>query len=166
MLRVNLFGALFVMQEAVRAMEAQGDGVVVNVASTAALQPLPYMATYAASKAFVLAFGEALWAEAHAAGVPVVTVCPDPVTSRFHERAWSDGEAMRIKRERGPRELTVDEVVRAAFAALQADRPRSVLRVPFWRALSLATSTAGLFVPRRWELLAIERLSRSLWRSG
>jgi short-subunit dehydrogenase len=166
MIRVNVLALVAMTGAYLPRMIRRGDGVVVNVASTAAFQPLPYMATYAATKAFVLAFGEALWAEARSAGVRVATVCPDPVASRFHDRAWDDGAAMRTKREHGPRELTVQEVVNAAFATVDADRPRSVVRVPFWRALSVAASTAGAFVPRRWEMLAIERLSRSLWHSG
>ena len=53
------------------AMRARGAGAVVNVASTAAFQPLPKMAVYSASKAFVLSFTEALWAEERGHGVRV-----------------------------------------------------------------------------------------------
>ena len=58
------------------AMRARGAGAVVNVASTAAFQPLPKMAVYSASKAFVLSFTEALWAEERGHGVRVLAVCP------------------------------------------------------------------------------------------
>jgi short-subunit dehydrogenase len=121
------------------------------------------MAAYAASKAFLLALGEALWAEARSAGVRVVTVCPDPVSTSFHDRAWEAGEGLGLKREPRPRQLRPEEVVEAALAAVEADRPRAVVRVPFWRALSAVTSAVGLVVPRRWEVLAIERISRG-WR--
>jgi len=62
-------------------------GGVLNVASTAAFQPGPLMATYYASKAFVLSFSEALWKEAEGTGVHVSCLCPGPTTSKFRERA-------------------------------------------------------------------------------
>jgi len=57
-------------------MLKQGEGAIINVASTAALQPLPYMAIYGATKAFVLSFSEALWQEYRTRGVRVLAVCP------------------------------------------------------------------------------------------
>lgn len=62
-------------------------GGVLNVASTAAFQPGPLMATYYASKAFVLSLSEALWKEAEGTGVHVSCLCPGPTTSKFRERA-------------------------------------------------------------------------------
>ncbi len=62
-------------------------GGILNVASTAAFQPGPLMATYYASKAFVLSLSEALWKEAEGTGVHVSCLCPGPTTSKFRERA-------------------------------------------------------------------------------
>jgi short-subunit dehydrogenase len=62
-------------------------GAVVNVASTAAYQPLPYMATYAATKAFVLHFTEALSLELHGTGVRAMALCPGPTRTEFDEVA-------------------------------------------------------------------------------
>ena len=62
-------------------------GGLINVASTAAFQPGPLMATYYATKAFVLSLSEALWKEAEGTGVHVSCLCPGPTTSRFRERA-------------------------------------------------------------------------------
>jgi short-subunit dehydrogenase len=59
-------------------------GIVVNIASTAAFAPMPYLAVYAASKSFVLNFSQALWAYYHRRGVRFLAVCPGPVASRFH----------------------------------------------------------------------------------
>ena len=56
---------------------------IINLASTAAFQPLPYMAVYAASKAFVLSFSEALWAQLQGTNVTVLAFCPGPVKTRF-----------------------------------------------------------------------------------
>jgi len=66
---------------------ARKRGGVLNVASTAAFQPGPLMATYYASKAFVLSFSEALWKEAEGTGVHVSCLCPGPTQSKFRERA-------------------------------------------------------------------------------
>ncbi len=69
-------------------------GGVLNVASTAAHQPVPYMATYAASKAFVLSFSLALAAEVRGSGVRVMALCPGPVPTGFQERAGIDRARM------------------------------------------------------------------------
>jgi short-subunit dehydrogenase len=71
-------------------MRARGRGTIVNVASTAAFQPLPKMAVYGASKAFVLSFTEALWAEEREHGIRVLAVCPGLTDTPFFELA---GEA-------------------------------------------------------------------------
>jgi short-subunit dehydrogenase len=62
-------------------------GGVLNVASTAAFQPGPLMATYYASKAFVLSLSEALWKEAEGTGVHVSCLCPGSTVSKFRDRA-------------------------------------------------------------------------------
>jgi short-subunit dehydrogenase len=69
------------------AMLAQHSGAVINVASTAAFQPVPYMAVYGATKAFVLSFSEALWAEYKPHGLRVLAFCPGPVDTAFAETA-------------------------------------------------------------------------------
>src|SRR5260370_34806222 len=66
-------------------MAPRGGGGIINIASNSAFQPLPYMATYAASKAFVLHFGEALQHELSPKGVRVMTVCPGPTATSFFE---------------------------------------------------------------------------------
>jgi uncharacterized protein len=66
-------------------MVSRGSGGIINLASNAAFQPLPYMATYAASKAFVLHFSEALKFELNGRGVQVMAVCPGPTATSFFE---------------------------------------------------------------------------------
>jgi short-subunit dehydrogenase len=161
MVRLNVLGVVALTGSYLPRMVERGEGVVVNVSSTAALQPIPSFAAYAASKAFVLAFGEALWAEAHAAGVRVVTVCPGPVSTGFEDSAWDAGGSPGPTPNRQAY-LTPKQVVDAAFAAVEADRPRTVVRMRGGRVLFGAFSAAAFFVPRRWEMLAIERVSRWL----
>ena len=64
-------------------MIARRSGGILNVASTIAFQPAPYQAVYGASKAFVLSFSQALWAEARSAGVTVTALCPGPTRTGF-----------------------------------------------------------------------------------
>lgn len=68
-------------------MRAAGRGTIINIASTAAFQPLPQMAVYGASKAFVLSFTEALWAEERKHGIRVLAVCPGLTDTPFFELA-------------------------------------------------------------------------------
>jgi uncharacterized protein len=66
-------------------MVSRGSGGIINLASNSAFQPLPYMATYAAAKAFVLHFSEALGFELRGRGVQVMAVCPGPTATNFFE---------------------------------------------------------------------------------
>jgi uncharacterized protein len=68
-------------------MQKQGSGGIINISSIAAFQPLPYMSVYAATKAFVLNFTEALWAENKQSGVSILAVCPGATESEFFNRA-------------------------------------------------------------------------------
>ena len=68
-------------------MVERGTGVVLNVASTAAFQPLPGQAAYGAAKAFVLSYSRSLAAELKGTGVSVTVLCPGPVDTGFGEAA-------------------------------------------------------------------------------
>lgn len=68
-------------------MRQQRSGTIINVSSIAAFQPIPYMSVYAASKAFILSFSEALWAESREYGVHVLCVCPGPIETNFFTEA-------------------------------------------------------------------------------
>ncbi|MBE2185546.1 MAG: SDR family oxidoreductase [Rhodothermales bacterium] len=69
-------------------------GGVLFVASTAAIQPVPTMAAYAATKAFVLSLGEALHTEGVPRGIRVTTLCPGPTATGFFEAAGTPDHAM------------------------------------------------------------------------
>src|SRR5258706_4597158 len=68
-------------------MRERKQGAIINVASTEAFQPVPFMATYAATKAFVLSFSEALWEENRPYGIKVLALCPGVTDTNFFEAA-------------------------------------------------------------------------------
>lgn len=129
------------------AMTRRRSGVIVNIASTAAFQPVPHMAVYAATKAYVLSLTEALWWEAKRDGVQVLAVCPGPTETNFFDIA---GESAAVGRFRQPK-----QVVDSAFRALDRGRP-SVVDGTANRLQTLAPR----FVSRRTTLAVAERATR------
>ncbi len=99
-------------------MVERGAGAVVNVASTAAFQPVPHMAVYGATKAFVLSFSRALWAEVRDRGVAVLALSPGATDTDFFRVA---GEAAAVGARRRPA-----QVVATAMRALAQGRPSVV----------------------------------------
>jgi short-subunit dehydrogenase len=90
MLDLNVRALVDLTRRLVPPMVARGRGAVVNVVSTSAFQPVPYLAVYAASKAFVLSFTEALAFELRGTGVVVQALCPGLTESEFHRTAGTD----------------------------------------------------------------------------
>jgi len=93
-------------------MRERKSGTIINVASTAAFQGVPFMATYAATKAFVLSFSEALWDENRPLGVHVMALCPGVTETNFFAAANTDKPPMRVAQ-------TPDEVVDTALSGLK-----------------------------------------------
>lgn len=117
-------------------MLERGHGAVVNLSSVAGLQPVAYMAGYAASKAYVLHFSEALWAELRESGVTVMGLCPGATESEFFEVAGVKGW-LKKQRSHSP-----ETVVRKALKALEKNRPFTI--IGFWnrfRALLVRVAT-------------------------
>ena len=96
-------------------MRERKQGTIINVASTAAFQPVPFMATYAASKAFVISFSEALWEENRPFGVHVMALCPGVTETNFFAAAKMDRPPMRGSQ-------TPEEVVETALRGLKRKR--------------------------------------------
>ncbi len=89
-------------------MRSRGRGTIINIASTAGFQPVPHMAVYGATKAFVLSFSEALWAEEKPHGIRVLAVCPGATDTEFFDIA---GESAALGRKRTARQV-VDRTLR------------------------------------------------------
>lgn len=79
-------------------MLAAGHGAIVNIASAAGFQPMPYMTVYSATKAFVCQFSDSLWAECRGRGVHVMAVCPGPVDTPFFDATGAHGLRAAIPR--------------------------------------------------------------------
>lgn len=106
-------------------MVARGRGGVINVVSMSAFQPVPYLAVYAASKAFLLSFTEALGLELAGTGVRVQALCPGNVPTEFQATAGTAGTLF----DRTSR-TTPDEVVADSLAALARGTERVI---PGWQ---------------------------------
>jgi short-subunit dehydrogenase len=93
-IRLNVEALVELTGRCLPAMVQRGRGAVVNVASVAAYMPSPYMATYAATKAFVLSFTEALVVELRGTGVQALCVCPGFTKTEFQDVAKVDSNAV------------------------------------------------------------------------
>jgi short-subunit dehydrogenase len=123
MLRVNVEALTHLAHALVPGMIRNGHGAVVNVSSLASLLPIPDFAVYAATKAYVTSFSEALRIELREHGIPVLAVCPGPVHTGFGDTAKRGERAQGMPGHECfyvPRE----QVVRESLTALANDRPR------------------------------------------
>jgi hypothetical protein len=82
---VNVSALVHITTQAVELFRRRGKGTIINIASSAAFQPLPMMASYAASKSAVLSFSRAVSAELRNTGIHVLTVCPGGTDTNFQE---------------------------------------------------------------------------------
>jgi short-subunit dehydrogenase len=138
MVRLNCVAVVDIAAHALPRMVARGGGALVVVSSAAAWQPVPFMATYAATKAFELHFAEAVAEELRGTGVRAVAVCPGPTRTEFTMSTGSE----RTLRWSIPHD-DVDLVVRATWRALAAGRRRAPTG---W--VARGSMLAGRLVPR------------------
>ena len=117
MIDLNCRTLMELCHEVLPGMIERGDGAILNIASTAAFQPGPWMAVYYASKAFVLSFSEALHEEVKDQGVRVSALCPGPTRTEFAERAGMGDMAFFTKLAGDP-----EKVVRDGLKAIDAGR--------------------------------------------
>lgn len=131
-LEVNLNAVLDITAQCLPVLKARG-GTLLNVASVTAFQPTPFIATYGASKAFLLHWGYSLGEELKNTGVKVLTVCPGSTRTNFHATAGmkSGGAASRL-------EQSSEQVVAEAMTALARKRRHVVTGWGNWLMTSLA----------------------------
>jgi hypothetical protein len=117
---VNVVALTLLTRYLLPQMIAKHRGGILNVSSSASFLPIPGDAVYAATKAYVTSFSEALRAELHGTGVSVCALCPGPVHTEFQDVARRPDAQAAI----GGKFLIVpvERVVRDALAALERDR--------------------------------------------
>jgi uncharacterized protein len=123
MMLVNIVALTSLARCLLPRMIARRHGAILNVSSSAGFVPIPNCAVYAATKAYVNSFSEALRGELRGTGVSVCALCPGPVATEFQQVASRPGRI--VKPGPGPEflQVPVEQVVRDALAALEADRP-------------------------------------------
>jgi len=141
MLQVNVYALTYLTFRVLPAMTKTGSGAILNVSSIAGLLPVPNSAVYAATKAYVTSFSEAIRAELRSSGISVTVLCPGPVETEFLSLATRKSD---LQKHTAPDffVVSVEEVVREALGAVAKERPRVIPGA----VVNLATTTIA-FLP-------------------
>ena len=131
MIRLNISASTEITYLILPGMLERQHGAIINVSSQAAFQPVAYMPVYSASKAYLLHFSEALWAEARDRGVTIMALCPGTTHTEFFKVAGIGGW---LKKHRAH---STEGVVKTAIKAL--DKKRQYI-VPGWKNYLLTLS--------------------------
>jgi short-subunit dehydrogenase len=152
MIELNVRALVELTHLFLKPMLERKSGAIINVASTAAFQPVPFMATYAATKAFVLSFTEALWEENRARGVRLLALCPGVTETNFFAAGGMGKPPFRAPQ-------TPEQVVATALAALEHNRSHVISG---WQ--NYAAAEAQRLVPRSLVARIIGRTMRNHFR--
>lgn len=150
MVRTNVEAVVGLSSAYLPRMLDRGRGAILNVGSLIAFQPVPFQATYGASKAFVLNFTDALHEELRGTGVTVTAVCPGPVRTEFGESGGFGGADDRIP------ELLWLSAERVASDALDALESGHRVVVP--GTLNQVAALYGQHLPRALLLPLVRRI--------
>jgi len=120
MIRLNVATLVGLTHRYLQGMRERHEGVIINVSSAAGFQPIPFMGTYAATKAFVTAFTEAIAEENRSYGIRILALCPGSTETNFFE-ASNIERAMKVKGQQ-----TAEEVVDTALRAVESGRSKVV----------------------------------------
>lgn len=160
MVRLNVEAQMVLSHAISPQMKSRGSGVMVNVSSIAGLQPIPFMSTYSATKAFDLFHSLGLRNELRSFGIRVVAVCPGPVETEFGGVARVPGTATGMKRS------TSHDVVRSSIQGIRKNkaivvpglRSKLISIAPRLVPLSLSSWLVGASL---WNVL--NRVRKKLW---
>lgn len=119
MIQLNITALVELTHLFLPGMQQRQSGAIINVSSIGGFQPLPYMSVYGATKAFVLSFSEALWAENQDSGVKILALCPGPTESDFFQRAEFPVSGEIVSNQKFTPSV---EVVRDALTALEKNQ--------------------------------------------
>jgi len=149
-IKLNALAVHQLMRAALPGCIAARTGGVLNLASSAAFQPIPHLATYAATKAFVLHLTEAVASELQGTGVRVMALCPGPSRTEFGQVAGI-AEFDKV----GPLTMSAEKVVEGALKAFDHG---DVIHVP--GLMNFAGAHTVRLLPR----FAVRRLLEPVFR--
>lgn len=135
MISLNVTTLVALTHRYLQGMRRRKSGTIINVSSTAGFQPIPFMATYAATKAFVSAFTEAIAEENRSFGITATALCPGPTDTNFF--AVADAKPLQIKGMQTP-----DAVVETA---LNAAKNRKAKKISGWT--NMIAAFFGTLIP-------------------
>ncbi len=152
MLQLNVMGLTAMLVEFLPPMRERTRGRILNVASIAAFQPLPSLATYAATKAYVLSLTEALAEELKPDGITVTALCPGITATNMSSQAQENNERLQLP------SFVIGDMEEVAQAGYDACMAGEVIRVP--GRLNLANTLLARATPK-W---LVRRISGALGR--
>jgi short-subunit dehydrogenase len=150
MVRTNVEALVALTSTYLPGMVERGRGALLNLGSLIAFQPVPFQATYGATKAFVLSFTESIHEEIRGTGVTITALCPGPVRTEFGEAGGFGGADERIPEFVW---LSSEQVARAGIEGLEGGR-----RVVVPGALNRIGAISGQHTPRALLLPLLRRL--------
>ncbi|MDZ8104639.1 MAG: SDR family oxidoreductase [Nostoc sp. DedQUE12a] len=121
--QLNILALVDLTHKFLPIMRQRRSGSIINVSSITGFQPIPYLSVYAASKAFILSFSEALWAENRQYGVRILVTCPGPIETNFFAEA-NFPPALAGSTEKV---YSSEEVVRESLKALEEWQPTVII---------------------------------------
>lgn len=148
MVGLNVMALVALTHRYLKKMRERKHGIIINVSSSASFQPVPFMATYAATKAFVTSFSEALAEENRPFGITVTALCPGPTDTDFFRVA--NAKALQMKGMQTPEEVVA--------TALDAARRGRASVVSGWT--NYVSSILGSYVPNAIVTRAISGVLR------
>ena len=151
MLQVNVVALTRLTRALLPQMISRKRGAILNVSSSAGFLPIPEFNVYAATKAYVTSFSEALRAEVRGERVTVTALCPGPVRTEFQERAQRGAGG----KPDSPPEfvyVSVEQAARDALAAIEADKPLVIPGLAMKLAMFLVRITPMSILRLVWRL--------------
>jgi uncharacterized protein len=121
--QLNILALVDLTHKFLPLMRQRQSGSIINVSSITAFQPMPYLSVYAASKAFIVSFSQALWAENRPYGIRVLVTCPGPIETNF----FSAANFPPILAGNREQMFTSEEVVQQSLKALDNWQPAVVI---------------------------------------
>ncbi|MBD2356474.1 SDR family oxidoreductase [Tolypothrix sp. FACHB-123] len=121
--QLNILALVDLTHKFLPLMRQRQSGSIINVSSITAFQPMPYLSVYAASKAFIVSFSQALWAENRPYGIRVIVTCPGPIETNFFAQANFPPRLAGSSEQM----FTSEEVVQQTLKALGNSQPAVVI---------------------------------------